>query len=88
MATRETFCCVGVCCVLAAGATVEDGVVGCVDMWSDCVSDGIVVGVSAGAAGCTGVASSATVEVVVGVTVSFSCTAGVSMRSRGNLTGS
>lgn len=32
MATRETFCCVGVCCVLTAEGTAEDGVVGWVDM--------------------------------------------------------
>jgi len=49
MATRETLCCVGVCCILLSDAIGEDGVVGCVDMCSDCVSEGTVVGVSAGA---------------------------------------
>lgn len=72
---------------MTAGATAEDGVVGCVDMWSDCVSDGIVVGVSAGAAGRAETAPSVTVEVVTWV-ADFSCAARVVVRGRGKSTGS
>lgn len=43
---RADFACVGVCWDFAVEATAEDGVVGCVDMASDCASEGIVVGVS------------------------------------------
>lgn len=43
---RADFVCVGVCWDFAVEAIAEDGVVGCVDMASDCASEGIVVGVS------------------------------------------
>lgn len=72
IATRETFCCVGVCCVLTAGATAEDGVVGWVDMWSDGVSDGTVVGVSAGTSVAAWFVSSVVAPLVTGVTEVFS----------------
>lgn len=45
------FCCVGVTCDLPADATAEDGVVGCVDIASDTVSDFTVVGVATGKGG-------------------------------------
>ena len=88
MATRETFCCVGVCCGLTTGVTAEDGVVGRVEMWSDCVSEGIVVGVSAGVVGSSSVMSSVRPAPVVSPPTVSPWAVGVGVRSGGKINGS